>query len=331
MEGPRSLSSAERQALQVARKAMQKEKSTLTAKLVAAMDRCGDLEERCEVLVAKKKRMEHRKQTLEEEVQRSEALKRETEAKAASEEEQWTTDQRPSLEAAVERLTRHRDAWQELCRELRRRVVQHEHELKELREESESKVVERHRLQSECLQLQQECEDAQSQLSDVRQRVEEGTSTVERMVSKQLSLERAMEEGSQHHARVQSILHHSLHSLANDLAEKTQTTQLMHQGSKEHLLEHKKQLLLQKNQVAQIHADLFNLEDQCEAFENTLSCAVAESESLEQNVAEAKRGKVIEHQKEAFARQRLEAARSRKKALQLRGLELQRLCKNIEW
>ena len=32
----------------------QQEKSTLTAKLVAAMDRCGDLEERCEVLVAKK-------------------------------------------------------------------------------------------------------------------------------------------------------------------------------------------------------------------------------------------------------------------------------------
>lgn len=36
-----------------------------------------------------------------------------------------------NLQAAVERLKRHRDAWQELCRELRRTVVQHEHELKE--------------------------------------------------------------------------------------------------------------------------------------------------------------------------------------------------------
>lgn len=281
---------------------MQKEKFNLTAKLVAAMERCSDLEERCQVLVAKKKRMEHRKQTLEEEVQRSEALKRETEAKAASE-EQWTTDQRPSLEAAVERLTRHRDAWQELCRDLRRTVVQHEHELKELREESEKKLVERHRLQSECLQLQEEC-DAQS-LLDVRQRVE---------------------EGSQHHARMQSILQ-PLHS-AHDLAEKTRTATEVHHGSKEHLFDHKKQL--QKNQVAQIHADLFNLEDQCDAFENTLSCAIAETESLEHKVAEAKRGKVIENQKEAFARQRLEAARGRQKALQRRGLELQRLCKNIE-
>ena len=35
------------------------------------------------------------------------------------------------FQAAVERLTRHRDAWQELCRDLRRTVVQHEHELKE--------------------------------------------------------------------------------------------------------------------------------------------------------------------------------------------------------
>jgi len=238
------------------------------------MERCSDLEERCQVLVAKKKRMEHRKQTLEEEVQRSEALKRETEAKAASE-EQWTTDQRPSFEAAVERLTRHRDAWQELCRDLRRTVVQHEHELKELREESENKLVERHRLQSECLQLQEEC-DAQS-LLDVRQRVE---------------------EGSQHHARMQSILQ-PLHS-AHDLAEKTRTATEVHHGSKEHLFDHKKQL--QKNQVAQIHADLFNLEDQCDAFENTLSCAIAETESLEHKVAEAKRGKVIENQKEAFAR-----------------------------
>eukprot|EP00435_Cladocopium_sp_Y103_P014800 s1318_g3.t1 len=269
----RSLSSAERQALQVARKAMQKEKSTFLAKLVSAMERCEDLDERCQVLATKKKRMEHRKQTLEEEVQRSEALKRETEAKAASEEEQWTTDQRPSLEAAVDRLTRHRDAWQELCRDLRRTVVQHEHELKELREENDTKLLERHRLQSECLQLQQEfVSDAPSKLSDAAaQRVEE------------------------------------------------------------HLFEYKKQLLLQKNEVAvaQIHG-LSNLEDQCDAFENTLSCAIAETESLEHKVAEAKRGKVIENQKEAFARQRLEAARRRKAALQRRRWELQRMCKNIE-
>eukprot|EP00434_Breviolum_minutum_P017203 symbB.v1.2.015188.t1/scaffold1044.1/size142232/9 len=298
--------------------------------MVSATDRCNDLEERCEVLMAKKTRMEQRKKALEQEVCRNETLKLETEAKAALEEEQWTTDQRPSLEAAVERLKRHRDAWQELCRELRRTVVQHEHELKELQEENDTKLIERHRLQSECLQLQQECEDARSKLSDVRNRVEESASTVEKMVSQQLTLERTMEEGSQQHARMQCILQHSLQSLATDLAEKTQVAEVMHEGSKEHLFGHKKHLLLQKNQVAQLHADFSNLEDQCDAFENALSCAIAETEALEHKVREAKRGAVIENQKEAFARQRLEAVRGGKGTLHRRHLELQRLCKNIE-
>ncbi|CAK9057178.1 unnamed protein product [Durusdinium trenchii] len=189
-----ALSASERQALQVARQAIKKERSQLSASLARAQERLVELQERCQVLRGKKQRLEQRKKDLEEEVQRNQAAKTEHEAKVASEEEHWTQEQRPSLEAQLELLKQHRDAWQELCSKMRRQVVQHEHQLKELQEENEANLRERERLQGECLNLQEACEDAQAQLSDAQHQLKEDTSTVEKMVLERVALEQTMED-----------------------------------------------------------------------------------------------------------------------------------------
>ncbi|CAJ1342507.1 unnamed protein product [Effrenium voratum] len=330
VSGKSPMSPSERQALQNARRAMQKEKSQILNAQEAAREVVEASRQKVADLQLQVELLRKRRHGLEEEVLKCETFKQEAAAKEVSEQDTWCCEQKPELEASIQRLTSHRDAWQELCQTLRRAVVQHEHQLKDLQEESERSVVERRKLQQECLSLQQECEGAQAELSESKQMLEAGSCTVEQMSSQRLALEWSIEESSKRQAHVQLALRHCASSTAASTSDHQSRLQALSGACEEHLVQHQRQAHGHRSEVAHLQQELRDMEAQCADLELSLGTAVSDVEQLETKVTECRRGKVLEQQKEAFARQRLEVARARKAALVRRRDELQRLCQSIE-
>ncbi|OLQ00771.1 hypothetical protein AK812_SmicGene16528 [Symbiodinium microadriaticum] len=205
---------------------------------------------------------------LEAECLRHEKAKQEAAAKEAEAQEAWLSEQRPSLEGAISRLSRHRDAWRELCVELRRKVGQEEHELKELSERHERGVNERRRLQAECLSLQQECEDAQADLQDLRSLLQEDTETLEKMAERRLTLEWTLEEHSKRQVHLQTALKNSISTLQNGTAKERALRELHGNAAN----------------VLRLEEDAGEAEASCAELLDLIASGAAEAQRLEEEI-----------------------------------------------
>ncbi|CAE7828826.1 unnamed protein product [Symbiodinium sp. CCMP2592] len=326
---PEPPSPAARQAAIAQRRQRQKAREQLLLDIASLAEEDAASSARRSALEDQVAAMRERVDELEAECLRHEKAKQEAAAKEAEAQEAWLSEQRPSLEGAISRLTRHRDAWRELCVELRRKVGQEEHELKELSERHERGVNERRRLQAECLSLQQECEDAQADLQDLRSLLQEDTQSLEKMAARRLTLEWTLEEHSKRQVHLQTALKNSISTLQNGTAKERALRELHGNAANEHCVAHRELAEGHRSEVLRLEDAAGEAEASCAELLELVASGAAEAQRLEEEVAQLEREKTLEEQQDASIRRTLEAVRAKKDALARRSLELHGLCKDI--
>eukprot|EP00931_Biecheleriopsis_adriatica_P069198 TRINITY_DN43072_c0_g1_i1.p1 TRINITY_DN43072_c0_g1~~TRINITY_DN43072_c0_g1_i1.p1 ORF type:complete len:437 (-),score=123.07 TRINITY_DN43072_c0_g1_i1:52-1362(-) len=327
--GRAPLTPSEQRALAAARKAVQAERVQAKANLEEARSLCAARADSSEALVQLLEASKKQILSLEDELAQVEARRREASAKEDAERALWVQEERPSLEAAVSRLKVHRDAWCKLCAELRKKVNKHEQELRELEEGNERGVLERRRLQGECLSLQQECEDARLELQGVQELLREGNFAVERMARQRLELEWEMEEGVKRQKMLQSVFEFSKHASHAEASREQQRSQEVAHSSYSHLQRHRSEAALHRSAAAGLQQQAVSTQLQCEELEKAVGRAAEEAASIERSVIAADREAEEEQQKEEAARQLLQQAQRQRQALEQHLADLAGKCKGI--